>query len=168
MDSSIFSIFVFIFSISQISSIVFISFLLLVFRFSLHFSSVLSWRFRFFEAFIPINFPLSPALAIFLFYLQQLSTAQHMVALQCCRQSELAICIYILSFFLPPILPTFHPSWSPQSTELSSCLTHGRAHTSIPVSQFIPPLPAAQGHTSVLYICISVPALHLGLSVPFF
>ena len=85
MDSSIFSIFVFVFSISQISSIVFISFLLLVFRFSLYFSSVLSWKFRFFEAFIPINFPLSTALAIFLFYLQQLSTAQLMVALQCCR-----------------------------------------------------------------------------------
>ena len=42
--------------------------------------------------------------------------------------------------------------------------THGSVYMSIPVSQFIPPpLPPHRVHTSVLYVCVSIPALQIGI-----
>ena len=39
----------------------------------------------------------------------------------------------------------------------------------IPISQFIPlPLSPLGVHTSVLYVCVSISALQIGSSVPFF
>ena len=82
---------------------------------------------------------------------------------------------YIPSFPPHHSIPS-HPSIPPiqvsQSTELSSlCYTADShqlfytGHMSIPISQFIPPYP--QVHLSVLYVCISVPALQIGTPVPF-
>ena len=150
MDSSIFSIFVFVFSISQISSIVFISFLLLVFRFSLYFSSVLSWKFRFFEAFIPINFPLSTALAIFLFYLQQLSTAQLMVALQCCRTKWISY-MYIYTVFFPSSHPTHIPPILVTTEHRAELLSYTRQSTYINPSLPVHPTSSLQPRATHLF-----------------
>ena len=39
----------------------------------------------------------------------------------------------------------------------------------IPISQFLPPPPSSLDiHTFVLYICVSIPAVQIGLSIPFF
>ena len=63
--------------------------------------------------------------------------------------SESAWCIHTSPLFWPacPSPTPSHPSRSSQSTQLSSlrlaalalCFAHGRAHTSVPISQFIPP-----------------------------
>ena len=90
-----------------------------------------------------------------------------------------AICIHIspLSWSSLRTHPPSHPSRPSQSTDLSSlgyiaasplavCFTYGSAHKSVPVSQFIPPPPCF--HTSILYIFVSVLALQIDSSAPFF
>ena len=89
------------------------------------------------------------------------------------QKSELAVCI-----------PVFSPSWTStplghlralncklpaliSRIPLAICFTHGSAHMSIPVSEFIPP-PPLRVYPSVLYACVSIPALKKGSSVPFF
>ena len=75
-----------------------------------------------------------------------------------------------------PSPATSHPPRSSQSTELtflcfiagSHCLSilHMVMCMSALISQFIPLPPYV--HMSLLYICISTPALEIGSSVPFF
>ena len=75
--------------------------------------------------------------------------------------------------FVASLPPPSYPSGSSQSTELSShaiqqlpasCLTHGsvarQSHLLLP--------PLLRVHKSVLYVCVSIPALQTGSSVPFF
>ena len=50
----------------------------------------------------------------------------------------------------------------------AGCFTHDRARVSIPTSRFVPPSPSHPAFMSVLYICISIPALEIGPAVPFF
>ena len=80
------------------------------------------------------------------------------------------------SWNLPPIHAPFHPSISPNmvTTEhraellvvysgfpLAIYLIHRSVYMPIPVSQFIPPsLPLPCVHTSILYVSVSIPALH--------
>ena len=73
---------------------------------------------------------------------------------------------------LPPTsMPTSHTRHHGARSSLCStavstiCLTHGSVHTSIPVSQ-VSPRPRV--HRSLLYVCDSIPALQIGLSVSFF
>ena len=58
-------------------------------------------------------------------------------------------------------LPLLHTSFP-----LAICFTHGSVYMSIPISQFIPSCPSTLVYTSVLYICVSLPALQIGASVP--
>ena len=87
---------------------------------------------------------------------------------------------YRYMYFLPsepPAFPSSHPTRSSQSTELgplwvqqfsSRCRAHTCAvYTSVLLSQLGPSFPR-RAHGSLLYVCISVPALHVGSSVPFF
>ena len=110
------------------------------------------------------------------------------IALQCCisfccttmRISYIRVCacIYTSLYPLPPTVPisplSHHSalSWAPCSSRsfpLAGCFTHGGVFTSLPCSQSIPPSPSPSGvHKSVLCVCVSVPALPIGLSVPFF
>ena len=73
---------------------------------------------------------------------------------------------------LEPPIPPSHPSRSSQTMELSSpCYTapsQGSIRASMLLSQFVPPSPSHCAHMSVLYICVSTPALQIGSSVPFF
>ena len=82
---------------------------------------------------------------------------------------------YISSLLDP--LPS-HPSRSSQSTELSSLgytvtsyllpILHMAVYMSTLISQFIPLSPFPHFHTSILYICISIPSLQIGSSLQFF
>ena len=111
------------------------------------------------------------------------------IALQCCisfccttmRISYIRVCacIYTSLYPLPPTLPisplyliTAHWAELPvlrRSFPLAGCFTHGSVFTSLPCSQSIPPSPSPSGvHKSVLCVCVSVPALPIGPSVPFF
>ena len=105
------------------------------------------------------------------------------VTLQCCvssavQQSESAMSIHIS----PPFWISF-PSMSSQSTELtSSC--YNRERQQVPTNQLFytqqciyvnpnlpihPTLPfPPHVHMSILYTCISIAALQIGSSVPFF
>ena len=81
-----------------------------------------------------------------------------------------------ISSLLDP-LPS-HPSRSSQSTELSSLgytvtsyllpILHMEVYMSTLISQFNPPSPFPHFHMSILYICISIPSLQIGSSLPFF
>lgn len=80
---------------------------------------------------------------------------------------------YIPTFLSLSPTPRPRPSRSPQSTELRSlcypagfplafCFTRGSVYMSVPLS---PPL--LHVHRDVLYVCVSMPALQIGSSVPF-
>ena len=77
----------------------------------------------------------------------------------------------------PPPTPSHHSRLS-ESTGLS-CLHHranshwlcGNIYTSVLLSKFIPISPSpCYDHKSILYVCVSIPALQMGssVSVPFF
>ena len=55
---------------------------------------------------------------------------------------------------------------------LAVYFTHGTVYMPTPVSQFVPTSPAAlvpvNVHISILYVCVSIPALQIGSFVPFF
>ena len=51
------------------------------------------------------------------------------------------------------------------SFPLAVCFTHGRVFMSILISQFVPPSPFPTV-SPILYVCISIPALQIGSSVP--
>ena len=96
----------------------------------------------------------------------------------CCRTKWISrkyTCIpYLLS--LPPTPPPSPPIWSSQSSELSSlCYTatshqlfYACVYMSVLTSQLFHPLSPNCVHGSVRYICISIPVLQIGSSVPFF
>ena len=50
---------------------------------------------------------------------------------------------------------------------LAMYFTHGSVHMSVLISLFIPPTSPCDVHMSLLYACISIPALQIGSSVPF-
>ena len=92
------------------------------------------------------------------------------------EQSESAICIHISPYPLP-LEPSSHTSIPPlkvitehqaehpvlySSFPLAIYLTHRSAYVSVLLSQFIPPPPSPHVHKSVLYVCISFPALQIG------
>ena len=51
---------------------------------------------------------------------------------------------------------------------LAIYFTHGSVFMSNLISQFIPPSPQPHVHMCILYVCVSIPALQIGSSVPFF
>ena len=55
-------------------------------------------------------------------------------------------------------------------TRLKQISSSSSVYISIPLSQFIPPSPSPSPdvHKSILSVCISIPALQIGSSVPFF
>ena len=74
-----------------------------------------------------------------------------------------------------PTVHSIHPGhrdqgWAPCVVRQlpASCFTCDRARVSIPTSRFVPPSPSHPTFMSVLYICISIPALEIGPAVPFF
>ena len=96
------------------------------------------------------------------------------VVIVCSMQwSESPLCTHISPpswAFLPPLHPTplgHHraPSWAICATEQlpTSCLFYECSSPSLshlPLSHFV--------HMSILYVCISIPVLQIGSSVPFF
>ena len=63
------------------------------------------------------------------------------------------------------------PGWVPYATQqlpTSYCFTHGSVYMSVLLSQFVTPFSPSHVHKSVLYVCISIPALQIDSSVPFF
>ena len=96
--------------------------------------------------------------------------------------SESAIYIYIYTF-IPSLInlpPTRHPtplchhralSFGPctlQHVSTSNLFTHGSAHMSVLISQFLPPLTCHWVHRSISYVCVSIAALQKHSSIPFF
>ena len=88
------------------------------------------------------------------------------------HESATGICVSHPSWTsLPPPTPSY-PSKLSQSTGLSSlcyiaalCFTYGSVYVSTPVSQFVPSSPSPPPyhvHNSILYICVSIPALQIG------
>ena len=55
-------------------------------------------------------------------------------------------------------------------TRLKQLSSSSSVYISIPLSQFIPPSPSPSSdvHKSIFNVCISIPALQIGSSVPFF
>ena len=47
-------------------------------------------------------------------------------------------------------------------------MTKSSVFMSIPIFQFIPVSPTTQGHMASFYVCVSIPTLQIGSSVPFF
>lgn len=94
------------------------------------------------------------------------------------RKHASAICLHICpasGASLPPdpIPPlefiTEHPAELPllnSSFPLAVYLTYGSIYVSMLLSQFIPPSPCPSAST-ILHVCVSIPALHIGSSVPF-
>ena len=84
----------------------------------------------------------------------------------CDLNTEIYLFIYILKFKFNYFL---HSRFL-----LVIYFIHISAYMSIPISQFIPPPPLLPPlsplgvHTFVLYICVSISALQIGSSVPFF
>ena len=80
----------------------------------------------------------------------------------------------LLNLFPPPHLSSdCHrpPGWAPtQLAQLpTSYFTYGDIYVSMPISQLAPPSsPCRCVHKSVLYIYVSIPALQMCSSVPFF
>ena len=87
--------------------------------------------------------------------------------------------VYIHPLSVEPLFPSPHPthlghhtasqSWAPcpiQELPPSYLFTHSSANKSIPISKFIP--TPALVHTSVLYVCISIPTLQIGSLILFF
>ena len=95
--------------------------------------------------------------------------SQHYASSHCTR-SESALCAH-----MPPLFWISLPSNLPQQTSaihsrFSSCIhfIHSRVYMSIPVSQFIPPPLLLRVHIFVLYACVSISALQVSSSLPFF
>ena len=92
----------------------------------------------------------------------------------CCTTVRIScMCTYVL--FLPPLHPT--PSRVSRSTELSSLCYIAASHWLFYTRECIyvnatlsihPPSFPHCVHVSVLYMCVSVPALQIGSSAPFF
>ena len=85
--------------------------------------------------------------------------------------------------FIPSLInlpPTHHPtplchhralSFAPCTTQhvsTSNLFTHGSAHMSVLISQFLPPLTRHWVHRSISYVCVSIAALQNHSSIPFF
>ena len=74
------------------------------------------------------------------------------------------------------LLPAFFTHLGHHSTKLgflcfiagSHYFTHDSVYMSILIFQFIPPSPSPFVYVSILYVCLSVLALEISLSVPFF
>ena len=104
------------------------------------------------------------------------------IALQCCASfyciASWIRYVYTEIPFLLSLLPTSppsQPSRSPQSTELTPCAVQqlpAILHMVVYTCQCHTPnlshllSPASSVYKSVLYVCISIPALQIGLSVP--
>ena len=91
----------------------------------------------------------------------------------CCTTVRIScVCTYVLSF--PPLHPipqVIMEHWGELPVLYSSfpqAVLHGSVYTSMLPSQFIPLSFPHCVHMSVLYICVSIPALQIGSSVPFF
>ena len=88
----------------------------------------------------------------------------------CCTRSESSISIHIS----PPFWISL-PSKLPQQTSaiysrfsLFIYFIHSRVYMSIPISHFIPPPLLLRVHIFVLYACVSISALQVSSSLPFF
>ena len=113
---------------------------------------------------------------VFFFGIQLIHNAVSVSTAQQCKSGTFT---HIPSFFhLPPTPTPSHPSRSSQSTEppglysfpLAVSLTQGSVYTSVLLSQFVPRLsfPGTHAHKSILCVCVSISALQIGSSVPFF
>ena len=109
------------------------------------------------------------------------ATNTHTAALQCCAsfcstmKQVSQVYTYISSLLdFPPTPPSSHPSryWAGlpllySRFLLATYFTHDGAYMLIPTSQLIAPAPY-HIHRSSLYVCLSISALQIGSSVPFF
>ena len=100
------------------------------------------------------------------------------VSFCCTRKWIRYIYIYVYIYpYIPPLQPPSHqpPSHTSRSSysnfTLAICFAHGNVYTCVLLSQFIPPLnsfhpplaPAPHVRKSILYVCVSIPALQIGL-----
>ena len=115
---------------------------------------------------------LSPAHFIFTFY-WTIITLRCFVSF-CCTMKWIS-CMYAYISSPIDLRPTpvplgHHRAWAERlklysSFSLAICFAHGSVYMSILISQLIPSSPPSCVHVSVLYICVSIPALERGSSV---
>ena len=76
------------------------------------------------------------------------------------------------TFHSPPLclsqITRFELPVSYSKSPLAIHFTYGNAYVSMLLSQFVPPSPSPMCPESVLYVCVSVAALHVGSSIPSF
>ena len=119
-----------------------------------------------------------PHHSLFFFFLIGVELLYNVVLVSVVQWSESAVCIHISPpscTSLPPSPPS-HPSRSAQSTELSSlCYTAGSHELSVlymaaHICQSQSPNsshPPHRVHRFIPYICVFIPVLQIGSSVPF-
>ena len=113
---------------------------------------------------------LTPCVTWFFFFFYWNIIVWQCCASFCCTQSESSISIHIS----PPFWISL-PSKSPQQTSaiysrfsLFIYFIHSRVYMSIPISHFIPSPLLLRVHIFVLYACVSISALQVSSSLPFF
>ena len=102
----------------------------------------------------------------------------NIIAFQCCvglcsttawlnyKYTYIPSLLSLLPTCLPPQVIPEHQAELPvlhSSLPLAVCFMHDRVYVSV-LTLSLPPC----AHTSILHVCISIPALQIGLSVPFF
>ena len=111
----------------------------------------------------------------FVFFHFEIWLLYSVVSISATQQSESAVCIHI-SLPLEPLPLPLEVVTEPRAelpvlcscTALAACVTHGTVYLSMLLPQSVSAFPSHGVYMSVLYVCLSIPALPIGSSVQVF